>query len=146
MAKDNSIPATGRRKNASARVRISPVAADAGKSSEGRAPEGQANIVVNGKALEDYFPTETHRMIINQPLLAAEAQDKYSFVVRVRGGGVTGQAGAVRHGIARALEKMDEELRPILKSSGFLTRDPRAVERKKPGRHKARKKPQFSKR
>ncbi|MCL4149540.1 UNVERIFIED_CONTAM: hypothetical protein GTU68_019263 [Idotea baltica] len=85
-------------------------------------------------------------MIINQPLETTEAADKYRFSIRVNGGGASGQAGAVRHGIARALEKMDGELRPALKTAGFLTRDPRAVERKKPGRHKARKKPQFSKR
>ena len=96
--------------------------------------------------MEDYFPHETLKMIINQPLVACERVGKYNFAITVRGGGASGQAGAVRHGVARALEKVEPDLRAVLKKGGYLTRDPRAVERKKPGRHKARKKPQFSKR
>lgn len=127
--------ATGRRKEASARVFVT--SADS---------EEEALITVNGRELNDYFPHETLRMIINQPLDLTERKGKYVFRVTVRGGGMTGQAGAVRHGISRALERAEGDLRPVLKKGGFLTRDSRQVERKKPGRHKARKKPQFSKR
>ena len=134
-AKKEVFYATGRRKAASARVFLS-------KAEN----EDEALITVNGRTLNDYFPHETLRMIIHQPLETTERKGKYAFKVTVRGGGMTGQAGAVRHGISRALERVEEDLRPALKKGGFLTRDSRQVERKKPGRHKARKKPQFSKR
>jgi small subunit ribosomal protein S9 len=127
--------ATGRRKEASARVYITPV--------EGG---GEGSIVINKKAMEEYFPQETKQMVVRQPLEAVDRLGRYDFKVVVSGGGFSGQAQAVVHGISRALEKVEPDLRPILKKAGFLTRDPRVVERKKPGRHKARKKPQFSKR
>ena len=130
-----ALSTVGRRKAASARVYVTPVEGDA-----------EGAFVVNGKTMEDYFPHDTLQMIINQPLVEAERSGKYNFKVTVRGGGASGQAGAVRHGVARALEKVEPDLRAVLKKGGYLTRDPRAVERKKPGRHKARKKPQFSKR
>ena len=126
--------ATGRRKASSARVYLAPADGEPGK------------VVVNERAFEQYFPNKTKQMIILQPIAITERSDKYNIKVTVSGGGVNGQAGAVRHGIARALEREEPELRPILKKAGLLTRDPRVVERKKPGRHKARKKPQFSKR
>lgn len=126
--------ATGRRKASSARVYLSAADGEPGK------------VIVNERTFEQYFPNQTKQMIILQPVVITERAEKYNFKVVVRGGGVNGQAGAVRHGIARALEKEEPELRPILKKAGLLTRDPRVVERKKPGRHKARKKPQFSKR
>lgn len=126
--------ATGRRKTATARVILRPV------------KEDEAKITVNGEVLEKYFPRETAQMIINQPLLLTERQEKFDILVNVKGGGSSGQAGAVLHGLSRALEKSEAELRPSLKKAGFLTRDARVVERKKAGRHKARKKPQFSKR
>lgn len=129
------IHAIGRRKSASARVYLF----ETGEEEEG-------TITVNDRAIDDYFPREMTRMVVNQPLALTELTGKYNIKVRVKGGGVSGQAGAVRHGIARVLEKADEELRATLKPAGLLTRDSRAVERKKPGRHKARKKPQFSKR
>lgn len=132
-AKQKSIYATGRRKTSSARVYIRPA-------------EDQGTFVVNKKPMENYFPLETTQMIVNQPLVLTERLNKFDIRVRVVGGGVSGQAGAVLHGIARVLEKAEPELRPSLKKAGFLTRDSREVERKKPGRHKARKKPQFSKR
>ena len=135
MAKQtDSHYATGRRKTSSARVFLSP------------AKEDEGTMTVNGRALKEFFPLATTQMIINQPLVLTENIGKFDFKIRVAGGGVSGQAGAVRHGIARVLEKLDGELRAPLKKAGFLTRDSRAVERKKPGRHKARKKPQFSKR
>ncbi|HQH26921.1 MAG TPA: 30S ribosomal protein S9 [Oligoflexia bacterium] len=133
MAK--AIYATGRRKDASARVYLMPV--------EG---EEEGTIIINRRALDDYFPQKTKQMIIRQPLETADRLGRYSFKVLVSGGGFSGQAQAVVHGISRALEKAEPELRPVLKKGGFLTRDPRVVERKKAGRHKARKKPQFSKR
>ncbi len=126
--------ATGRRKEASARVYITPSTDEKGA------------INVNGRDFTNYFPRPTTQMIIRQPLELTERLGKYNFTIKVSGGGLSGQAGAVLHGIARALEKVEAELRPTLKKAGFLTRDPRAVERKKPGRHKARKRPQFSKR
>lgn len=129
------IYATGRRKAASARIFALLAETD-----------DDAKIMVNGRSMEDYFPHETLRMIVNQPLEAVERKGRYNFSITVRGGGTAGQAGAVRHGIARALERAEQDLRPVLKKGGFLTRDSREVERKKPGRHKARKKPQFSKR
>jgi small subunit ribosomal protein S9 len=107
---------------------------------------GDGNVTVNGKPLLDYFKRETLKMIIEQPLVLTESLGKYDIVATVRGGGLSGQAGALRHGIARALSKADEDLRPRLKAAGFLTRDPRMVERKKYGRPKARKRFQFSKR
>ena len=122
---------TGRRKNAIARVRL---------------VEGKGNITVNGKTLDEYFGLETLKVIVKQPLTVTNSLDKFDVICKVQGGGFTGQAGAVRHGIARALVEANEENRPVLKSNGFLTRDPRMKERKKYGLKKARKAPQFSKR
>ena len=107
---------------------------------------GQGNIVVNDKPLDLYFGRETARMVVRQPLELVEMKDKFDFYVTVRGGGGSGQAGAIRHGITRALMEYDETLRPSLRKAGFVTRDARVVERKKVGLRKARKKPQFSKR
>ena len=135
-AKETSIYATGRRKNASARVYLHKPKSD----------EEGGQIVVNKREFENYFPRAIRQQVVLQPLVLCERRGNYNFTIRVSGGGESGQAGAVLHGIARALEKVEPELRPQLKEAGFLTRDPRAVERKKPGRHKARKKPQFSKR
>jgi small subunit ribosomal protein S9 len=135
-AKTKAIYATGRRKEASARVYLQPL----------EAGEEENEILVNKRPLREYFPLATTQQIVLQPLVLTERSGKYSIKVRVSGGGSSGQAGAVRHGISRVLEKVEPELRGTLKTAGFLTRDPRAVERKKPGRHKARKKPQFSKR
>ena len=122
---------TGRRKTSAARVFITP---------------GSGNISVNNSPLDQYFGRETARMIVRQPLEIAEATDKFDVKVTVRGGGNSGQAGAIRHGIARALVEQDENLRVPLRRAGFLTRDAREVERKKVGLRKARKRPQFSKR
>ena len=122
----------GRRKKAIARVRIS-----AG---------GENGIIVNKVSLDEYFKTDAQKFIVKQPLELTNTSDKYDVIVNVIGGGLTGQAGAIRHGIARALCEADETLRPELKKAGFLTRDPRMKERKKYGLHKARKAPQFSKR
>jgi small subunit ribosomal protein S9 len=122
---------TGRRKESVARVRLI---------------EGNGTIVVNGRPMEDYFKLRTLHMIINQPLETAGVKDKYDVVANVYGGGVSGQAGAIRHGIARALLKVNPDYRSGLKKAGFLTRDPRMKERKKYGLKKARKAPQFSKR
>lgn len=122
---------TGRRKSAKARVFMA---------------SGEGNIVVNKKPLDEYFGRETARMIVRQPLELVEMTDKFDFHVTVSGGGGFGQAGAIRHGITRALLEYDETLRPLLRAAGFVTRDARAVERKKVGLRKARKKPQFSKR
>ena len=122
---------TGRRKNAIARVRIT---------------EGNGKITVNGKDLDEYFGVETLKVIVRQPLTVTNTLTKYDVIATVTGGGYTGQAGAVRHGIARALNEANIEFRPLLKSNGFLTRDPRMKERKKYGLKKARKAPQFSKR
>jgi small subunit ribosomal protein S9 len=123
--------ATGRRKDAVARVWVRP---------------GTGKITVNGRALEVYFARPVLRMIINQPFLVANRNNQYDCMVTVIGGGLSGQAGAVRHGISQALTFIEPPLRKILKSVGFLTRDSRAVERKKYGRHKARRSHQFSKR
>ena len=123
--------ATGRRKNSIARVRIKP---------------GSGDVKVNKQSLIDYFKRETLKMIIEQPLDKTETLGKFDIIADVRGGGLTGQAGAVRLGISRALLKYDEELRPILRANGFLTRDPREKERKKYGLAGARKRFQFSKR
>ncbi len=122
---------TGRRKESIARVRLMP---------------GKGNITVNNKTLDEYFGSEILKVIVNQPFSVTNTIGKYDVIVKVTGGGYTGQAGAVRHGIARALNEANSEFRPILKENGFLTRDPRMKERKKYGLKKARKAPQFSKR
>lgn len=122
---------TGKRKTSVARVILRP---------------GDGKTWINGRTLEDYFPRAAHRAAALAPLKTAGADGTYDLRVRVHGGGITGQAGAVRHGIARALVEADPELRVPLKREGFLTRDARQVERKKAGLHKARKAPQFSKR
>lgn len=122
---------TGRRKSSTARVHIKP---------------GKGEITVNNRTLEQYFGRETSRMIVRQPFVAAELQDRFDVQVNVAGGGPSGQAGAIRHGITRALMKYDEALRKTLRKAGYVTRDARAVERKKYGLHKARKRPQYSKR
>ncbi len=123
---------TGRRKKAIARVRL--------------IPAGSGTIVINDRSLEEYFPMGTLQYIVKQPLTALEVEAKYDIFVNVIGGGYTGQAGAIRLGIARALLEAEPECRPTLKAAGFLTRDPRAKERKKYGLKKARRAPQFSKR
>ena len=122
---------TGRRKKSIARVYLVP---------------GTGNITINKRSLDEYFGLETLKVIVRQPLAATETADKYDVNVNVKGGGYTGQAGAVRHGIARALLQVDGEYRPVLKAAGFLTRDPRMKERKKYGLKAARRAPQFSKR
>ena len=122
---------TGRRKSSIARVRIL---------------EGKGKITINGKDIDEFFGLETLKVIVRQPLTATETTAKYDVVCTVKGGGFTGQAGAIRHGIARALNEANTEFRPILKAAGFLTRDSRMKERKKYGLKKARKAPQFSKR
>ncbi len=122
---------TGRRKKSIARVRLVP---------------GNGNVIINKRDIQDYFGLETLRMIVNQPLVLTATKDKFDVLVNVHGGGFTGQAGAIRHGITRALIKADEALKPELKKAGFVTRDPRMKERKKYGLKKARKSPQFSKR
>ena len=122
---------TGRRKTSAARVFLT---------------SGNGEISVNERTLEHFFGRETSRMVIRQPLEVTEMLDKVDIRVTVKGGGSSGQAGAIRHGISRALVDYNEELRPALRSAGFLTRDARMVERKKVGLHKARKRPQFSKR
>ncbi len=123
---------TGRRKSSVARVHLF--------------PGGTGTITINGRDIEDYFGLETLKLIVRQPLVATSTIGKVDINATVSGGGVTGQAGAIRHGIARALLLMNEEFRPALKSAGFLTRDPRMKERKKYGLHAARRAPQFSKR
>ena len=123
--------ATGRRKTSSARVYLK---------------KGKGNISVNDRKLEDYFGRKVAQMLVMQPLELVELSEKIDIDVKVKGGGSFGQAGAIRHGISRALLEFDESLRPQLKSAGFLTRDDRKVERKKPGLKKARKSSQFSKR
>jgi small subunit ribosomal protein S9 len=122
---------TGRRKTSTARVFLRP---------------GTGKITINQRTLEDYFGRETARMIVMQPLELTETKDKFDVYVTVAGGGGFGQAGAIRHGITRALMEYDETLRPTLRQAGYVTRDARAVERKKVGLRKARKRPQFSKR
>ncbi len=122
---------TGRRKTSTARVFIT---------------QGSGNIVVNDKSLDEYFGREVARMIVRQPLELVDSAEKFDLKITVAGGGSFGQAGAIRHGIARALLQYDENLRSPLRKAGFLTRDAREVERKKVGLHKARKRPQFSKR
>jgi small subunit ribosomal protein S9 len=122
---------TGRRKTATARVHLKP---------------GTGKITVNERALDEFFGRETGRMIVRQPLEVAQLLTRFDISVHVRGGGITGQAGAIRHGITRALMEYDESLRRSLRSAGFVTRDAREVERKKVGRRKARRGPQYSKR
>ena len=133
MAKSNKIVymGTGRRKSSIARVRL---------------VEGTGKITINGKDIDEYLGMETLKVIVKQPLVATNTLSKYDVIVKVTGGGYTGQAGAIRHGIARALLEANSEYRPELKSNGFLTRDPRMKERKKYGLKKARRAPQFSKR
>ena len=122
---------TGRRKQSVARVRVY---------------SGTGKITINDRDIDDYFGLETLKLVVRQPLAAAEIEGKFDIVVRVAGGGVSGQAGAIRHGLSRALLQYDENLRPVLKKAGFLTRDPRMKERKKYGLKAARRAPQFSKR
>ncbi len=122
---------TGRRKSAVAQVRLYP---------------GEGSIVINGKPAEEYFPIEWYRMRLEEPLKATGTEGSFAVMVKVGGGGKSGQADAVRHGIARALLALDPELRPTLRRGGFLTRDPRVKERKKPGLKRARKAPQYTKR
>jgi len=122
---------TGRRKKSVARVRLIP---------------GEGKILINDRTLDDYFGLETLKVIVKQPLVLTDTLSKFDVLCKVTGGGFTGQAGAIRHGIARALVKADEEFKSVLKKAGFLTRDPRMKERKKYGLKKARRAPQFSKR
>ena len=133
MAKSEKIvyTGTGRRKSSIARVRLI---------------EGSGKITINGKDIDEFFGLETLKVIVRQPLTVTNTTDKYDVICSVQGGGFTGQAGAIRHGIARALNEANSEFRPALKTNGFLTRDPRMKERKKYGLKKARKAPQFSKR
>ena len=133
MAKSEKVVflGTGRRKSSIARVRL---------------VEGKGNITINGKDINEYFGEETLRVIVKLPLTVTNTLTKYDVIAKVQGGGFSGQAGAVRHGIARALNEANAEYRPVLKSNGFLTRDSRKKERKKYGLKKARKAPQFSKR
>jgi small subunit ribosomal protein S9 len=130
MAETNNI-CTGRRKTSAARVYLVP---------------GKGEITINKRSIENYFGRETARMVVRQPLAAVDMLQKFDVNVSVKGGGNTGQAGAIRHAIARALVAHDETLRSAMRTGGFLTRDARKVERKKIGLHKARKRPQYSKR
>lgn len=130
-AKSAKFYGTGRRKKSIARVYLTP---------------GKGNITINKRPIDEYFGLETLKVIVRQPLTATETADKYDVLVNVKGGGYTGQAGAIRHGIARALLQVDSEFRPTLKKAGYLTRDPRMKERKKYGLKGARRAPQFSKR
>ncbi len=122
---------TGKRKRAIARVRMLP---------------GDGRVMVNKRSLEDYFGRPTSRMIVEQPLVLTETKGTYDIKVNVCGGGISAQAAAIRHGVTRALLEANPDFRPVLKKAGYITRDPRKVERKKYGRHKARKRPQYSKR
>ena len=122
---------TGRRKKSIARVYIAP---------------GTGKITINKRDIDEYFGLETLKVVVRQPLVATENADKFDVLVNVHGGGFTGQAGAIRHGLSRALASYDPEYRPVLKKEGYLTRDPRMKERKKYGLKKARRAPQFSKR
>ncbi len=131
MAKSTRYYGTGRRKSSVARVYVTP---------------GSGKITVNKKDIEDYFGLETLKVIVRQPFAVTGTEGKYDVLVNVYGGGFTGQAGAIRHGISRALSTADEEFRPLLKKAGYLTRDPRMKERKKYGLKGARRAPQFSKR
>ena len=129
--KDNKFYGTGRRKSSIARVYLVP---------------GTGKVTINKRDMDEYFGLETLKLIVNQPFEATSTQGKFDVLVNVKGGGITGQAGAIRHGIARALCVADPEYRPALKKAGFLTRDPRMKERKKYGLKAARRAPQFSKR
>lgn len=131
MATNNQHYATGRRKSSTARIFLT---------------KGKGEITINSRPIDNYFGRETARMLVRQPLDAVNLTDKIDIAATVSGGGDTGQAGAIRHGIARALTVYDESLRSALRRGGFLTRDAREVERKKVGLHKARKRPQYSKR
>lgn len=131
MANEVTYYGTGRRKSSVARVFMTP---------------GSGNMTINGRGIDEYFGLETLKVIVRQPLEATQTADQYDLKITVKGGGTTGQAGAIRHGIARALCEADADFRPVLKKAGFLTRDPRMKERKKPGLKKARRAPQFSKR
>ena len=128
---DTQYYGTGRRKSSTARVFLRP---------------GTGNIVINKRSIEEFFGRETARMVVRQPLEVTELLEKFDLYITVKGGGATGQAGAIRHGITRALMEFDESLRSPLRAAGFVTRDARRVERKKVGLKKARKKTQFSKR
>ncbi len=127
----NQYYGTGRRKDSTARVFLT---------------QGTGKLEINGKTLDQYFGRPTSRMVVSQPLELLELTDKVDLYITVSGGGITGQAGAIRHGITRALLQYDESFRPALRKAGFVTRDARSVERKKVGLHKARKRPQYSKR
>lgn len=131
MAMTEQYYGTGRRKTSTARVYLRP---------------GTGAITINGKSLDDFFGRPTSRMVVNQALAAVDMSDKFDITVNVSGGGITGQSGAIRHGITRALMNYDDSLRPTLREAGFVTRDSRKVERKKVGLHKARKATQYSKR
>ena len=131
MTVANKFYGTGRRKKSIARVYVVP---------------GTGKITINKRDIDEYFGLETLKVIVRQPLVATETADKYDVLVNVRGGGTTGQAGAIRHGLSRALLHVDGEFRPVLKKAGFLTRDPRMKERKKYGLKAARRAPQFPKR
>ena len=131
MAKAERFYGTGRRKKSIARVYLTP---------------GKGDVVINKRNMDDYFGMETLKVIVRQPFVATGTNEKFDVLVNVRGGGYTGQAGAIRHGIARALLQVDADYRPVLKKEGFLTRDPRMKERKKYGLKAARRAPQFSKR
>ncbi|MCM8533123.1 MAG: 30S ribosomal protein S9 [Lentisphaeraceae bacterium] len=131
MADKNGIWGTGRRKTATARVKL---------------VKGSGKVTVNGKPLEVYFPVGSLRTLVNQPLQVTGLEGQFDFTVNIKGGGLSGQAGALRHGISRALIEHDADLRPVLKQSGMLTRDARKKERNKPGQPGARKRFQFSKR
>ena len=131
MAKSANYYGTGRRKKSIARVYL---------------VSGNGNITINKRPIDEYFGLETLKVIVRQPLVATETSDKFDVIVNVHGGGFTGQAGAIRHGISRALLQADADYRPALKKEGFLTRDPRMKERKKYGLKAARRAPQFSKR
>ena len=122
---------TGRRKSSIARVRLVP---------------GTGSVTINGRAMEEYFGLKTLELIVRQPLVLTDMNDKYDVIASVKGGGTSGQAGAIRHGVTRALMELNAELRPALKKAGFVTRDPREKERRKYGLKKARKASQFSKR
>ena len=131
MAKEATFYGTGRRKSSVARVFLTP---------------GTGNMTINGRTLDEYFGLETLKVIVNQPIVLTGTTGQYDYKITVKGGGTTGQAGAIRHGISRALIEADADFRPILKKAGFLTRDPRMKERKKDGLKAARRAPQFSKR
>ena len=131
MAKTERYYGTGRRKKSIARVYLVP---------------GKGNVTIHKRSMDEYFGLETLKVIARQPLAATDNTDKFDVIVNVHGGGYTGQAGAIRHGIARALLQVDAEYRPVLKKAGYLTRDPRMKERKKYGLKAARRAPQFSKR